>query len=484
LGLCVRIGLSRMWSDSKSEFSRRNSSRVSIGPGLREWLLGLGALAVVALSSPARSEEAGGFVQTRLHVHLFRILAGAEAANRRRVLAAITDLEASVRRHPTALAYRQLGELYEELGDEEQAIARFRKSLALDPKAALSHHRLGRALAQTGDLDGAITEYEHTLALDPGFLAALGDLGDVAREKGDWNKALTCYRAIVSMHPRSALAHAELGYTLVRADQLSRALPELRQAIALGPRLGRAHFLLAEALMRAGKNADAVAQYAEAVRLEPESTSYRLQYGMALTRTDPTAASAQLRETVKRNPGDYVARRALGMALRRAGDAAGAEAELRRARELNAAADRRAEAEVRTNKAIKLLHQGDVTRAIASLRDAIEVDPDLRAAREYLGIAYSVAGDWGAANQAFTEALRGGASDPEIHFNFGIALEHQADWNGAAREFAAALELRPAHPQAHCSLARALQRLGDAHGAKRELQLARQFGTCAAGEQP
>ena len=169
------------------------------------------------------------------------------------------------------------------------------------------------------------------------------------------------------------------------------------------------------------------------------------------------------------------------MVLRRNGDLEGSAFEFQRATELSAAADKHAEAVLRTNKGIEYLKKSDFSQAIQALRSALVAEPGFAEAHHYLGIAYSATGKRGEANREFKEALQSRPSDSEIHFNYGVALGRQGEWQEAIREFTAVITIRPSHPQAHCWLASSLSHIGDNERSKSELEQARELGPCELG---
>jgi superkiller protein 3 len=269
-----------------------------------------------------------------------------------------------------------------------------------------------------------------------------------------------------------------LGFVLKRSDKLQEAIAELSQAVKLSPELGRAHFHLAEALSQAGDRDAALSHYRTAARLSPANAEYAVKLGAELTRSDAAEAVQELRRATGLDPANAAAHQALGMALRRAGDGSAAAAAFQKSRDLSAAADRRAQAMLYTNKGIEQLKKGSIQEAIRALRQAVSLEPRFPAANHYLAVALSATGKWEEANPAFQTAIQGAPADPEIRFNYGVALGRQNDWSGAEQQFQAVVSLRPAHPQASCSLAAALARQGRTEAATLQLEKARELGPC------
>jgi tetratricopeptide (TPR) repeat protein len=107
------------------------------------------------------------------------------------------------------------------------------------------------------------------------------------------------------------------------------------------------------------------------------------------------AAAEQYRKSVAADPRHVDASNALGVALARQGDLAGAEAQLRRAVALDPA-----RADVRSNLGYVLLLAGRPADAVGELREAVAMDGSNTFARSHLREAHERAGDSVAADAA------------------------------------------------------------------------------------
>jgi tetratricopeptide (TPR) repeat protein len=108
---------------------------------------------------------------------------------------------------------------------------------------------------------------------------------------------------------------------------------------------------------------------------------------------------------------------------------------------------------------------GQLERAVASYRRALELDPACAPGYSNLGNVLQAQGDLASAVANYQTALRHNPDYPEAYFNLGNAYEGLGQLDLAIASFRAALRLRPDDPQAHNNLAHALQsagQLGDA----------------------
>ncbi|MGZ3426096.1 MAG: tetratricopeptide repeat protein, partial [Polyangia bacterium] len=89
------------------------------------------------------------------------------ASDRDKVLLREAKYRRELERGGGALVHYNLGNTLAEQGRFADAIAAYRRAIALQPSLLPAHANLGRALQSSGDRDGAIREYQAALAIDP-----------------------------------------------------------------------------------------------------------------------------------------------------------------------------------------------------------------------------------------------------------------------------------------------------------------------------
>jgi len=186
------------------------------------------------------------------------------------------------------LAQEALGVFAERAGRIDEAIARFRRSLSIEPRQHEGHHKLGNALRLRGDLDGALAQLERALAIAPRSVAAWNHLGLTQHDRGDFAAAADAYERALAIHPDFAAAHTNLGITLQAQGDLAGAESRHREALRIAPDLAAAHTNLASVLLLQGEVREAVAHLERVAELLPESE---------LARQNLRAARRQLRRS-------------------------------------------------------------------------------------------------------------------------------------------------------------------------------------------
>src|SRR5712691_11418429 len=128
----------------------------------------------------------------------------------------------------------------------EDAIAAYRRVVAIDPTYAAAWNNLGLLLHRMGRLDEAGKAYESALDQDATCCEAVYNLGSLAEDRGDLDDAVRCYRHALDLSPDYADAHFNLAGALARAGRADEAIAHWQRYLELDSgspwaRIARAH---------------------------------------------------------------------------------------------------------------------------------------------------------------------------------------------------------------------------------------------------
>jgi Flp pilus assembly protein TadD len=169
-------------------------------------------------------------------------------------------------------------------GQAGEAVALYRRVVALMPDAAPAWSNLGLALRDQGCLDEAETALRRALDLRPGAAEVHNNLSVVLRALGRVEESLAaCDRALV-LRPDYAEALCNRGTLLVEQDRVEEAEAVYRQALALCPGHDDTLNNLGNVLARQGRLGAALALYDQAIAARPDHADAHFNRGMLLLR--------------------------------------------------------------------------------------------------------------------------------------------------------------------------------------------------------
>jgi tetratricopeptide (TPR) repeat protein len=148
----------------------------------------------------------------------------------------LRECELAIRANPdSAIAYNCRGEIYDEMGQSEKAIADYRKAVELDPEF---DDALDNLFYAEDELAEAFEESDAKEHLDEALEYAYEDESEKA--------LLECETAKQTL-PEIALAYNYLGLVLQTLGQLDDAIEAYRKAMQLNPRFSAARKNMADA---------------------------------------------------------------------------------------------------------------------------------------------------------------------------------------------------------------------------------------------
>ncbi len=138
-------------------------------------------------------------------------------------------------RDDPAIAAVNLGVLQEAKGDLEEAIASYRRAIALRPDLALAHFNLGVAERRRGHLAAADSAFRAALRLDPRYADALDQLAMTHEQAGDLETARILYERAIAIDSTRPRYYRDLGRLHVLRGDPAAATTAWERALRLDP---------------------------------------------------------------------------------------------------------------------------------------------------------------------------------------------------------------------------------------------------------
>ena len=156
--------------------------------------------------------------------------------------------------------------------DFHQAIEQLKSAILLDAKFMLAFNELGLLYMQTGQLDEAETALQSALKLAPAAFPPIFNHGLLLVRKKQFDEAEKELRRAMAKDEKFAGAHLYLGRVLVSLQNYDEAEQQLLRALALGgDGLSLGHRFLGALYMERGDNEKAVKELKKYLQLEPKA---------------------------------------------------------------------------------------------------------------------------------------------------------------------------------------------------------------------
>jgi tetratricopeptide (TPR) repeat protein len=138
-----------------------------------------------------------------------------------------------------------LGQLAEDVGDDQRAVREYKELLATDHTAIGAARRLATLADKLGNAEAAAIAYERIVALDPSDAAAHTGLGRLALKGNRPAIAVREFKAALALGPTDrAAAHCDLGEAYLASGLKPEAKKEALAALEIAPSFDRAQELL------------------------------------------------------------------------------------------------------------------------------------------------------------------------------------------------------------------------------------------------
>ncbi len=279
--------------------------------------------------------------------------------------------------------------------------------------------------------------------------------------------------------PHDRRLPASLALALARNDRAQEAVELLTPLVEKMPDSAEFHFALGASQLEARMPVEGMAELRRAVELDPKHRPARILLGdtlfsQAMLRSDSAGAQQGFESAVEH----------FRAALKSAADLpppphieGAAEHE---PRALPLVAPGVSVSQLRVKLAVALERLGQASDALAELRQAVDLDPDLYEARMELAGLLLDTKTTSEAETHYREAARIGPENPEAHYNLGGLYLRTNRPEIAVEHFREAVRLKPDHGPAIINLGISLFRTGKNDEAKAMFERAIEIPTSAA----
>lgn len=348
-----------------------------------------------------------------------------------------------------AEAYSNLGNVYKERGQLQEALENYRHAVRLKPDFIDGYINLAAALVAAGDMEGAVQAYVSALQYNPDLYCVRSDLGNLLKALGRLDEAKACYLKAIETRPDFAVAWSNLGCVFNAQGEIWLAIHHFEKAVALDPNFLDAYINLGNVLKEARIFDRAVAAYLRALNLSPNHAVVHgnlacVYYEQGLI----DLAIDTYRRAIELQPNFPDAYCNLANALKEKGLVYESEECYNTALKLSPT-----HADSLNNLANIKREQGYIEDATRLYLKALEVFPEFAAAHSNLASILQQQGKLNEALMHYKEAIRIQPAFADAYSNMGNTLKEMQDVQGALQCYTRAIQINPAFADAHSNLA-------------------------------
>jgi len=348
-----------------------------------------------------------------------------------------------------AEAYSNLGNVYKEKGQLQEALDNYRHAVRLKPDFIDGYINLAAALVAAGDMEGAVQAYVSSLQYNPDLYCVRSDLGNLLKALGRLDEAKACYLKAIETRPDFAVAWSNLGCVFNAQGEIWLAIHHFEKAVALDPNFLDAYINLGNVLKEARIFDRAVAAYLRALNLSPNHAVVHgnlacVYYEQGLI----DLAIDTYRRAIELQPNFPDAYCNLANALKEKGLVTESEECYNTALQLSPT-----HADSLNNLANIKREQGFIEEATRLYLKALEVFPEFAAAHSNLASILQQQGKLNEALLHYKEAIRIQPAFADAYSNMGNTLKEMHDVQGALQCYTRAIQINPAFADAHSNLA-------------------------------
>lgn len=314
------------------------------------------------------------------------------------------------------------GEIELRGGKASDAVDTLQGVLKNDPDNAVAHYQLGLAFDEIGNASRAESEWRDAVRLRPDIVEAHRALAGSAIHRNDPSALAQEADQIIALQPSAPDGYLLRGVAEIDRRQYAAAEEYLKRSIEKEPDNPAAYVQLGNLRMAENQPAEAQKAYQQALDQDPNSAdALGGVLNVDLTQKQPDKAMATIKAEVARYPNNSGFHVMLGDLLKeQAKDVAGAEAEYRRAAELN---------KNNIGALVKLgmvqSQRGASDTALQTYLDAARNNPKVATFYLLAGTIYETKQDWDRAKEMYQKALALEPDNPVASNNMAYVMLQQ-----------------------------------------------------------
>ena len=280
--------------------------------------------------------------------------------------------------------FNNLGNVYKEINNADQAMASLQWAVYINPSLAESRINLGNIYMIKNKIDEAIAEYQAAVRINPDDSKAHNNLGNAYQKREWFNDAIGEYDTAIRLDPNFSDAYGNLGMVYTKLNRLDEAKQSLIQAITLESKNAVLYCLLGDVYRQQDNCGQAIARYHQAMTIKPDFAEAFVGMGLCYKKLEqPGSEIDAYLKALAINPNMFEALVNLGNAYFNKSKFNEAIEQYNKAERLQPN-----NAELLYQIGASYFNKGDYTNSIKAHLRAVKISPNMADAHYGLGVAY------------------------------------------------------------------------------------------------
>lgn len=377
-----------------------------------------------------------------------------------------------------------IGRLYQQEGEEKQALSAYNKAISLNPEFAKAYNNRGVVKMRLDQFEDAIKDYNEAIRLKQDFLHAVyQNRGNAKGTLKQYELAIEDFNEAISIKSDYAEPYTSRAQAKLALDQYESAFADCEEAIRLKPDLPYAYTSRGRVRLATDDIEGAKADFQTALELakqqdNEEVKAYAERRLQKLSEDiDKLETAAEIRETtqaIQQNSDSPLEDRARAEAYRLQNTGRIAEAIEKWQSIANVAEgiDNNTAADAWFFVAYLYQQEGEKKQALSAYNKVISLNPELANAYNNRGVVKKRLGQFEDAIKDYDEAVRLNPFLYQAYYNRGNGKLSLKQYEPALENYDEAIRQKPDYAEAYANRGRAKLDLGNIEEARMDLQTA------------
>jgi tetratricopeptide (TPR) repeat protein len=178
-----------------------------------------------------------------------------------------------------SVAFSNLGSVYFNQGQYQNAEKEFLKAIQLDPQNINARRNLATTYSKMRLYDKALREYQEALFLDKASCEIRLSIGNLYQNQGHYGLAIRQYENILALDPKHEGAYQNLGNSYYHLGQMEKAKEYLEKLLSINVENDNGYNNLGSVYYHLGRVDEAMALYQKAIALNAANANARSNLG-------------------------------------------------------------------------------------------------------------------------------------------------------------------------------------------------------------